>query len=82
MALSHPVRYERQGAIALVSVDNPPVNALSQSVRMGLMDAMDRAEAEKGVVAVVLFGTGPNFIAGADISEFGQPPRMPSLPEV
>ena len=74
------VSYERIGEIAVLTIDNPPVNAASQAVRAGLVDGMDRAEAEAR--AVVIVGGGRTFIAGADISEFGKPPRDPWLPAV
>ena len=74
------VSYERIGEIAVLTIDNPPVNVTSQAVRAGLVDGMDRAEAEAR--AVVIVGGGRTFIAGADISEFGKPPRDPWLPAV
>jgi 3-hydroxyacyl-CoA dehydrogenase len=76
-----PVRYERAGDVALVAVDNPPVNAASHAVRAGLVAALERA-AEEGVRAVGLYGEGRTFIAGADIREFGRPPADPWLPGV
>ena len=66
----------------LVSVDNPPVNAVSVDVRRGLVSAIDAAQADQAVAAVLIVGAGRNFIAGADIREFGQPPQPPALPEV
>ena len=71
------VGYDLRDGVAVIAVRNPPVNALSQAVRAGLWSAMDRAEAEAR--AVVIFGEGRTFIAGADISEFGKPPREPFL---
>ncbi|MEL7164763.1 MAG: 3-hydroxyacyl-CoA dehydrogenase NAD-binding domain-containing protein [Pseudomonadota bacterium] len=76
------IGYDRVGDIAVLTADNPPVNALSQAVRQGLMDGMDRAEADKGVRAVVIVGAGRAFFAGADIKEFGKAPLEPSLPDV
>ncbi|MCF7200795.1 3-hydroxyacyl-CoA dehydrogenase NAD-binding domain-containing protein [Pseudomonas oligotrophica] len=76
------VRLQRHGAIALIVIDNPPVNALSQPVRQGLCQAFQAAEADPEVRAVTLVCAGNTFIAGADIKEFGQPPQAPSLPEV
>ena len=67
--------------LAIVTVDNPPVNALSQAVRAGLIGAMDEAE-RAGADAVVLCCAGRTFIAGADIREFGKPPMAPLLPDV
>ena len=70
------------GAILVVTIDNPPVNALGQAVRQGLAAAIQQAEANDAVKAVLLVGAGKAFIAGADIREFGKPPVPPSLPEV
>jgi len=71
-----------QGAIACITVDNPPVNAISSAVRRGLKEAVEAADADAGVKAILLVGEGANFVAGADIREFGQAPQPPSLPEV
>lgn len=76
------VRLEVQGEIALITVNNPPVNALGQAVREGLQKAFQSAEADPQVRAVALVCEGNTFIAGADIKEFGKPPQAPSLPEV
>ncbi|WP_119166588.1 3-hydroxyacyl-CoA dehydrogenase NAD-binding domain-containing protein [Algihabitans albus] len=69
-----------QGDVAVLRIQNPPVNALSQAVRQGLMDGI--VWAEQKARAVLIVGSGRTFIAGADISEFGKPPRDPWLPEV
>ena len=74
------VGYEVEDGVAVLAIRNPPVNALSQAVRAGLWAAMDRAEAEAR--AVVIVGDGRTFIAGADISEFGLPPKEPGLPSL
>ena len=79
-ALNDTVQYARHDAIAVIRVNNPPVNALSVALRQGLWAAMDQAEADEGVRAVVLVGEGRAFIAGADITEFGKPPADPWLP--
>lgn len=76
------VTVTQEGAVLVVVINNPPVNALSHSVRVGLLDAIEEAEARPDVKAVVLIGRGRAFIAGADLREFGIPPRAPSLPEV
>lgn len=76
------VGISRQDDIAIVTVDNPPVNALSQSVRQGLLDAVSTTEADASVVGIVLVCAGRTFIAGADVREFGKPPIEPHLPEV
>ena len=80
--MSDKVTYTRHDDVAVLRIQNPPVNALSQLVRQGLMDGMDRAEADTGVKAVLVVGEGRAFIAGADITEFGKPPLEPWLPDV
>jgi len=76
------VRSHLQSDVACICIDNPPVNALSSAVRAGLLEAVRAADADPAVRAIVLVGQGANFIAGADIREFGQAPQPPSLPEV
>ncbi len=71
-----------EGRIALIVMDNPPVNALKHELRAGLVAALTKAAADAAVTAVVLTGTGRFFSAGADITEFGQPRRAPSLIDV
>mgnify|MGYP001557684281 FL=1 len=79
------VSLNHHDSIAVITVDSPPVNALSQPVRAGLKqaftDAIEGAD-EAGTRAIVLMCAGRTFIAGADISEFGKPPADPWLPEV
>ena len=65
------VHYEVRGDIALLSIDNPPVNPLSSGVRQGLLDGVNRALADDAVTGIVITGLHRAFIAGADISEFG-----------
>ncbi len=77
-----PVRVEAREGIALVLIDNPPVNASSQGVRAGLLEAIRTAQADPKVGAVVIACEGRTFVAGGDIREFGKPPLEPSLPEV
>lgn len=76
------VTIARQGAIAVVIIDNPPVNALSQALRQDLIEAVATLDADETVKAVVLLCEGRTFIAGADVSEFGKPPQPPHLPDV
>ncbi|MDQ0034483.1 3-hydroxyacyl-CoA dehydrogenase [Variovorax boronicumulans] len=78
---SGPVTFERLGDVFVVTIDNPPVNALGVDVRRGLVAAIAAAEADSAAKAVLIVGAGRNFIAGADIREFGKPPQAPSLPE-
>ncbi|MCV6584487.1 MAG: 3-hydroxyacyl-CoA dehydrogenase NAD-binding domain-containing protein [Marinibacterium sp.] len=79
--MADAVVYERVGDVAILQANNPPVNALGIDVRKGLMDGMDRAEAD-GAKAVVICGAGRTYFAGADIREFGKPPMEPMLPGV
>ncbi len=74
-----PVKVERDGDIAWVTIDNPPVNATSVSVRRGLVEAV---AAVKGARIAVLTCAGKTFIAGGDMSEFDAPPVEPHLPDV
>src|SRR5690348_11198484 len=76
------VDLETRGAVAVVRVNNPPVNALSRGVRDGLFDAISSADKDSNVKAIVLACAGKTFIAGADIREFGLPPEGRTLPEV
>ena len=76
------VETERSGAVLVVRMDNPPVNALGHGLREGLMGALRAAEADAEVRAVLLAGTPRFFSAGADITEFGKPMRSPNLREV
>ena len=78
--LTQSVRLETEGSVALIIVDNPPVNALSWHVRAGLFEGMSRAVAD-GASAIVLICDGRTFIAGADITEFGGAPKGPGLAE-
>ena len=69
----------REGDIAVLTVNSPPVNALSANVRDGLSAGIAQAAADPAVKAIVLICDGRTFIAGADISEFGKPPKGASL---
>ena len=76
------IAYERQGDIAILKAQNPPVNALGLDMRKGLVDGIARAEADDGVKAVLIYGDGRTYFAGADIREFGKTPQEPYLPDV
>ena len=76
------VDLRREGGIAIVTADNPPVNALKHEVRAGLVEALSQAREDNTVEAVVIACAGRTFFAGADITEFGKPPQAPSLAEV
>lgn len=77
--MSEAVSYELVGNIGIVSVNNPPVNALAQVVRAGILKAITIAQNDASE-AIVLCCEGRTFIAGADITEFGKPPKEPGLP--
>ena len=77
--MNKTVTFEKRGSVGIISVDNPPVNALSHAVRQGLVDALGQAQADRDVKAIVLACRGRTFIAGADITEFGAPPKAPEL---
>jgi 3-hydroxyacyl-CoA dehydrogenase len=75
------VRFECTNGIALVTIDNPPVNAISRDVRQGLLDAMEQALANNAE-RMIITGHGKAFVAGADAKEFGDPPKGPHLNDV
>ena len=79
--MSEVVSYQLKENIGVIVVNSPPVNALSQSVREGILYAVNQAQADSAE-AIVLRCDGRTFIAGADITEFGKPPKAPGLPEV
>jgi 3-hydroxyacyl-CoA dehydrogenase len=80
--LKGTVLYDVKDGIAILTVDNPPVNPLSDGVRTGLFESLVKAEEDSAVLGVVLTGNGRAFIAGADISEFGGNVEGVSLNEV
>jgi 3-hydroxyacyl-CoA dehydrogenase len=71
-----------QGRIGILTVNNPPVNALAAAVRSGIKDGVEAFGSDSNIDAIVLIGGGRTFIAGADIREFGKPPSGPNLNEV
>ena len=79
--MSNVVSYQIVDNIGVISVNNPPVNALAQVVRAGILEAVTAAQSD-ATDALVLRCEGRTFIAGADITEFGKPPQGPGLPEV
>ena len=81
-AITDFVSLEVNGNVGVVTVDNPPVNALSVGVRAGIKEAIESAASDDAVQAIVLVCAGRTFIAGADITEFGKPPKPPGLKEV
>ena len=80
----NPISTRRHGDVLIVTSNNPPVNALGHAVRAGLVAAIEQADADDAVKAVVIIGEGNTFFAGADISEFGTPKAFeaPMLPQV
>jgi 3-hydroxyacyl-CoA dehydrogenase len=81
-AITQSVDLDRRGRVAVLTVNNPPVNALSQHVRQGLHQGLTQAVADTAVSAIVIVCAGRTFIAGADITEFGKPPVAPALHDV
>jgi 3-hydroxyacyl-CoA dehydrogenase len=81
--MSQPVvDLDMTNGIAVIAIDSPPVNALGHAVRSALLDALTRAEADPATKIIILACKGRTFSAGADITEFGKPPRDPGLHEV
>lgn len=74
VAVSDTVRYVERGDVAVIAIDNPPVNGLGDTVRQGIAEGLSRAEANGQVKAVVLTGVGKVFCGGADIRQFNTPP--------
>jgi len=72
------IDYRVAGAVAVISFANPPVNGLSHAVRAGISAALERAQADPAVLAIVLTGAGVLFSGGADIREFGTPASQAS----
>ena len=79
-----PISTRKHGDVLIVLSNNPPVNALGAAVRKGLVDAIEQAESDDSVKAVVIACEGQTFFAGADVSEFGTPKafEQPMLPQV
>ena len=82
VALTSMVDYSVDSTVAILTLDNPPVNALSQGVRQGIKEGVDRALGDDSVQAIVLYCSGRTFIAGADITEFSQAPKGPDFHSV
>jgi 3-hydroxyacyl-CoA dehydrogenase len=76
------VRMERVGTIAVLVIDNPPVNASSIEVRRALLHAIRGVDDDKAIEAAIIIGAGKSFVAGSDIREFGKPLEDPQLPAV
>jgi 3-hydroxyacyl-CoA dehydrogenase len=80
--MSEVVSFSKESHIGLITVNNPPVNALSQAVRAGIKVGIEKGIADSDVAAMIIICEGRTFIAGADIREFGKPPLAPFLPDV
>jgi 3-hydroxyacyl-CoA dehydrogenase len=80
--MSASVRIDHDAEVAILVIDNPPVNAAAIDVRRGLLDCIRRAAADPQIRAMVVMGAGTTFIAGADLREFDRPPVDPQLPVV
>ncbi len=80
--MTSPISTRKHGDLLIVLSNNPPVNALGAAVRQGLVAAIEEAEADDSIKAVVIACEGQTFFAGADITEFGKAPVMPWLPTV
>lgn len=79
--MTSPVNYSLEGDLGIIRINNPPVNALSFAVRLGIVEAINQAQQDASKV-ILLLCEGRTFVAGADISEFGKPMQEPLLPEV
>jgi 3-hydroxyacyl-CoA dehydrogenase len=80
--MNQPVTVNRDVDIAIITLDNPPVNAMSHRVRAPLMEALQELRDDASVSAIVLTCAGRTFVAGADITEFGKPMQQPVLGEI
>src|SRR5258706_11059279 len=77
--MTQPVTLATRDGIAVITIDNPPVNALSPGVPEGILAALDTAERDPTIRAIVVIGGGLTFIAGADIKELEEAARNPAL---
>ena len=68
--------YEIRGDVAVITMDNPPVNGLGHATRLGIASGVERAQADPAVKAIVITGAGKAFSGGADIKEFGSPKAL------
>ncbi len=80
--MSDVAQYALRDGIAVITLNNPPVNGLGNALRAGVMENLKKAEADPAVKAVVLIGSAKAFSGGADIREFGKPRLKPDLPDV
>lgn len=80
--MTETIHFETEGSIAVIVIDNPPVNTGSWSVRKGLLDAVEKFAQDETLTAAVIIGKDQNFISGSDLKEFGKPITPPELPQV
>ena len=80
--MSDVAQYTVRDGVAVITMNNPPVNGLGNALRAGLMEGLKKAESDPAVKGVVLIGVGKAFSGGADIREFGKPREKPDLFEV
>ncbi|HJV11655.1 MAG TPA: enoyl-CoA hydratase/isomerase family protein, partial [Burkholderiales bacterium] len=80
--MSDVAQYTVRDGVAVITMNNPPVNGLGNALRAGLMEGLKNAESDPAVKGVVLIGAGKAFSGGADIREFGKPREKPDLFEV
>src|SRR5881227_21584 len=80
--MSEVAPYAVRDGIAVITLNNPPVNGLGNALRAAVLQGLERAEADAQAKAVVLIGAGKAFSGGADIREFGKPREKPDLPDV
>jgi 3-hydroxyacyl-CoA dehydrogenase len=80
--MSEVARYAVRDGIAVITLNNPPVNGLGNALRAAIMEHLEKADADPAVKAVVLIGSAKFFSGGADIREFNQPRTKPDLPDV
>ena len=80
--MTETIHFETEGSIAVIVIDNPPVNTGSWSVRKGLLDAVEKFAQDQTLTAAVIIGKDKNFISGSDLKEFGKPITPPELPQV
>ena len=76
------VTLERDGDVAVIVIDNPPINAASAFVRIALLATIGELQGDASLRAAVIIGAGNTFVAGSDLREFGQALQNPQLPEV
>jgi 3-hydroxyacyl-CoA dehydrogenase len=80
--MSEAAQYAVRDGVAVITLNNPPVNGLGNALRAGILQALDKADADPGVKAAVIIGSAKAFSGGADIREFNAPRLKPDLPEV